>query len=195
MAIKLIAPPWDTRVAEDLSLPPLERTARALAVCEKKLAAARKRRDDLTGELQRVCPWADAGDKAARHEMKPLDEALHAGDVAIQTLDRELKDRKKWHAMAEAQAANAVRVARVAADAALPRDKWFEIEAPDGRTIRIRHSSREALQADLQPGYQFRGQVFSADANGKGGFSIGAANELLAFLSAHGVKVSPGEAA
>jgi len=194
MAIKLITQPWDTRIVEDLSLPPLERTARALALCEKKLSAARKRRDDLTAELQQVCARADAGDKAARHELKPLNEALHAGGVAIQTLDRELKDRQKWHRMSLDQAAHAARLAAVAADVT-PHDRWFEVEAPDHRTIRHKHASPEALAAQLLPGYVLRGEVFGADEQGRGGFSVASNHGLIAFLSTHGLKVSSGEAA
>jgi hypothetical protein len=97
--------------------------------------------------------------------------------------------------MAKDQAAHAARLARVAADAGLPRDRLFEVETPDHRTIRHRHCSPEALAAQLLPGYTVAGEVFGADEQGRGGFSVAANHGLIEFLTAHGVKVSPGEAA
>jgi hypothetical protein len=42
--------------------------------------------------------------------------------------------------------------ARRAATAMLPKDKWFEISTPGGRTIRTKYSSAENLKVDLLDG-------------------------------------------
>jgi hypothetical protein len=85
--------------------------------------------------------------------------------------------------------------------AALPRDKWFECVCPDGRKVRHRHHSLEALQRELQPGYRAVGQVFGHAEDGTGGFvsTPGApsmlkalldsqGDELIAFLAERGIK-------
>ena len=90
--------------------------------------------------------------------------------------------------MALEQAAHAARVAAIAADAE-PHDRWFEVEAPDHRKIRHRHASPEALAAQLLPGYSVVGEVFGADEQGRGGFSVASNRGLVAFLSANGLKV------
>jgi hypothetical protein len=70
------------------------------------------------------------------------------------------------------QAAAQARVAAAARNALEPKTLWFEIATPDGRTLRVKHSSVDNLRAELLPKYTVRSQVFGADADGKGGFSI-----------------------
>jgi hypothetical protein len=137
----------------------------------------------------------DSGDKPARNELRPLNKSILAEGRLIVSLTRQRDEARKWHTMAKDQAAHAARLARVAADAGLPRDRLFEVETPDHRTIRHRHSSPEALAAQLLPGYTVAGEVFGADEQGRGGFSVAANHGLIEFLTAHGVKVLPGEAA
>ena len=96
--------------------------------------------------------------------------------------------------MALDQAAHAARLAAVAADVT-PHTRWFEVEAPDHGTIRHRHASPEALAAQLLPGYVLRGEIFGADEQGRGGFSVATNHGLIEFLTARGLKVSSGEAA
>jgi hypothetical protein len=90
--------------------------------------------------------------------------------------------------LAENQAAAAA-ARRAEMDApALPRDKWFAVSCPDGRAVRHRHSSMDALQRELQPGYRATGQVFGANEDGSGGFVSmpGAPSMLKALLESQG---------
>ncbi len=172
---------------------PVSRTEASLTASEEQLAAAVQRRDALTADLQRVSARADAGGKdgkAARLELAPLNKALLAAGRLVQSLQRQVAEAKKWRGMAVAQAANAARLAVVAADAGLPRDRVFEVRAPDGRVLQHLHHSHEALRTALLPGYTVAGEVFGADEQGRGGFSVAAGHDLIAFLAAHGVKVS-----
>jgi hypothetical protein len=98
-----------------------------------------------------------------------------------------------------------VEARRASADAgAVPRDKRFEVETPDGRKVRHRHHSLEALRKALQPGYRVVAEVFAADSDDKGGLvePIGQStmktllaahgDELLAFLAERGIIGSAG---
>jgi len=175
---------------------PVERTEASLAAIEEQLAAAVQRRDALTSDLARTNARVDAGGndgKAARLELAPLNKAIDSAGHLILSLTRQRDEAKKWHTMALDQAAGTARIA--AAATTVPRDKLFEVRTPDGRTVRHRHHSSEALRASLLPGYTVAGEVFGADEQGRGGFSVASNHGLIAFLSAHGLKVSPGEAA
>jgi hypothetical protein len=118
----------------------------------------------------------------------------------ILSLGADVEVSKKRLAMAENQAATAA-AKRASVDApAVPADKWFEVKCPDGRRVRHRHASMDALQRELQPGYRAIGQVFGANADGTGGIVSmpgepsmlkalleSQGDELLAFLASHGI--------
>jgi hypothetical protein len=71
--------------------------------------------------------------------------------------------------------------------AAVPRDKLFETMCPDGRRVRHRHHSLEALRKELQPGYSVVGQVHGASDDGLGGFVADTnSNMMKALLDAYG---------
>jgi hypothetical protein len=167
---------------------PVERTSASLATHEKQLAEARARYHQLTADLAQVCARADKGDKRAVHEQRPLNKAIDAAGHLVRSLEQQTAEARKWHSMSVEQAAHAARLAHVAADVA-PHDRWFEVEAPDHRTIRHRHASPEALAAQLLPGYAVAGEVFGADEQGRGGFSVASNHGLIEFLAARGLKV------
>ena len=173
---------------------PVERTSASLAAHEKQLAEARARYHQLTADLAQVCARADKGDQRARFEQTKLNKQIDAAGHLVRSLEKQTAEARKWYDMAQDQAAHVARIAAVAVDVA-PHDHWFEVEAPDHRMIRHRHASPEALAAQLLPGYTVRGEIFGCDEQGRGGFSVASNHGLVEFLSAHGLKVSSGEAA
>ena len=177
-----------------MTTPTVEKTQVTLAAREQELAEARARYHQLTTDLAQVCARADKGDQRARFEQTKLNKQIDAAGHLVRSLEQQTAAAQKWHDMAKEQAAHAARLSAVAADVA-PHDRWFEVEAPDHRKIRHRHASPEALAAQLLPGYTVAGEVFGADEQGRGGFSVASNHGLIAFLSARGLKVSPGEAA
>jgi hypothetical protein len=88
----------------------------------------------------------------------------------VSSAEAQVFEAEKRLQMAENQAAVAA-AKRASADEPLPllRDKLFEVICPDGRKVRHRHSSPEALQKVLQPGYVAAGQVFGANEDDSGG--------------------------
>jgi hypothetical protein len=137
---------------------------------EAKLAAAKKQRDVILIDIRKASAAADEGDQLARATLRDLTKADVAAGRLVLSLEAQVAQSRKRLAMAETQA-GLVAANRAAGDAAaLPRDKLFESVCPDGRKVRHRHYSLEALQKGLLPGYRAIGQVFGADADGKGGF-------------------------
>jgi hypothetical protein len=143
----------------------------AVAIYERKLAAAKKQRDALLLDMRKASARADAGDKPARLEVASLSKQDLAVGRLVSSIEMQLAEAKKWLAMAVDQAAM-VEAKRAGADAAtVPRDKLFETMCPDGRVVRHRAESLDALRKALLPNYVVRGQIFGADADGNGGFT------------------------
>jgi hypothetical protein len=105
----------------------------------------------------------------------------------VLSIEREVGESRKRLSMAEAQSAAAAAKRAEADDAALIRDKWFEVRCPDGRKVRHRHHSLEALRKELQPRYVAVGQVFGANEDGTGGFLADPRSDMMqAMLDAYG---------
>jgi hypothetical protein len=148
----------------------VEEFRETLRVREAKLANAKKQRDVILIDMRKAAAAADAGDQPAMARMRDLTKADLAAGRLVGSLAGEVAESKKRLAMAE-EHAGLIAANRAAGDAAaLPRDKLFESVCPDGRKVRHRHHSLEALQKGLLPGYRAIGQVFGADADGNGGF-------------------------
>jgi hypothetical protein len=133
---------------------------------------------------------ADLGDRHARLALNALNKSDLAAGRLILSLEAEVAQSRKRVDMAEAQAATAA-AKRASVDAGVvPRDRLFEVEAPDGRVVRHRHESAGALQKALQPGYRVVAEVFGANDAGEGG--VVAAIEptgpsiMAGLLAAHG---------
>ncbi|MFZ3327283.1 MAG: hypothetical protein WA231_15955 [Methylocella sp.] len=137
---------------------------------EAKLAAAKKQRDTILIDTRKASAAADAGDQLARATLRDLTKADLAAGRLVGSLAGEVAESRKRLAMAETQAGLIAANKASSEAAALPRDKLFETVCPDGRKVRHRHHSLEALQKGLLPGYRAIGQVFGADADGNGGF-------------------------
>ena len=159
-----------------------------LRICEMRLANAKKQRDVILNDIRKASAAVDAGDQRARLELGGLNKSNVAAGRLIVSIEREVAEAKKRLSMAENQAATAAAKRASIDAAAVPRDKLFEVAAPDGRKLRHRHYSLEALRKELQPGYVAVGQVFGHAEDGTGGFvSVpGAPSMLKALLEANG---------
>jgi hypothetical protein len=138
-----------------------------VALHESKLAAAKKQRDTILLDKRKAEARADGGDQKARFEVATLGKQDLAVGRLVLSIEKQLKEARKWLVVAEDQL-KAMELKRAQSDVA-PRDKWFAVSAPDGRTVRHRHSSMEALQKELQSGYRAIGQVFGHNEDGTGG--------------------------
>jgi hypothetical protein len=140
----------------------LERAQNRVADIKTKLAALNLAIKAAHAEtMKRNSAWSADG--------KDLNAVIFRKTGEARLLETELRDAKTTLKLVQKNMAERAKRARRAATAALPRDKWFEISTPDGRTIRTRHSTAENLKADLLDGYVFRGEVFRCDSEGKGG--------------------------
>jgi hypothetical protein len=154
---------------------------------EAELAVAKERRDMLLNDINKASAAA-VRDQRARVELAGLNKQDGEVGRLIRSIERQVVEAKKRVAMAANQAAAASAKQAELDAAALPRDKWFAVSCPDGRVVRHRHSSMDALQRELQPGYRATGQVFGANEDGSGGFVSmpGAPLMLKALLESQG---------
>jgi hypothetical protein len=159
----------------------------AVAFHEDKLAGVKRQRDTVLIDKRVAEARADKGDRQARMDVARLGKQdLELGRLVI-SIERQLKEAKKWLAFAENQAAGAAAARASVDDAALVRDKLFAVKCPDGRVVRHRHHSLEALRRELQPGYRAIGQVFGANEDDTGGFVADRHNDMMqAMLDAYG---------
>jgi hypothetical protein len=154
---------------------------------ELKLAAAKKQRDTIHIDMRKAQAAVDAGDKRARMELSGLNKANVEVGRLILSIGREVAEARGRLSLAENQAAAAAAKRASVDDAGLARDKWFECTCPDGRKVRHRHHSLEALRKELQPGYRAIGQVFGTNEDGTGGFVADRHSDMMqAMLDAYG---------
>jgi hypothetical protein len=155
---------------------------------EEKLVHAKKQRDIILNDIRKTNAAIDAGDKRARLELMGLNKQNVAAGRLILSIEAEVAQSRKRVETAENQAAAAASKRASVENAALVRDKWFETICPDGRKVRHRHHSLEALQRELQPGYRATGQIFGANEDGTGGFVSmpGDSSMLKALLESQG---------
>jgi hypothetical protein len=170
---------------------------------EAKLVNAKKQREAVLFDIRKANAAVDMGDQRARLELNGLNKQDVAAGRLILSIEAETAEARKRLKMAEVQSATAAARRASADDAVLVRDKLFEVATPDGRKVRHRHHSLEALQKALQPGYSITGQVFGMNADDTGGFVSrpGApsmmkallesqGHVLLEWLAAHGLKAA-----
>ena len=167
-----------------------------------ELERVRSRRLESQAELWRLSALAEKGDNKAKFAQEAVNKRVEADSTLIVSLEREVGQVKRQVDLARGQLAAIAAHKHADETAALPRDRLFEVVCPNGRRVRHRHNSLEALQKALQPGYSVAGQVFGANEDDTGGFvaSIGPGakstmsgllaahgDELLAWLAGHGV--------
>jgi hypothetical protein len=175
---------------------------KALSDLEQKLGDAKARRDKILLDVRKASAAADMGDQRARLAQGGLNKEDAAAGRLILSLEAQVSEAGKRLGMAETQAAT-VEAKRASADAgAVPHDRLFEVEAPDGRKVRHRYASAGGLQKMLQPGYRVVAEVFGAGIDGNGGMiePIGQStmktllaahgDELVAFLAERGIKAA-----
>ena len=110
-----------------------------------------------------------------------LDMADEAGHLVL-ALEKRVDEARRRVAMAVAYEASIA--SKAAASDPAPRDKCFEVRVP-GRMARVvRHwaSSREALEAQLEPGYLVTHRVFGASPDGSGGMTEAACRAVSEFM-------------
>jgi hypothetical protein len=166
---------------------------------ETKLSEAKARRDKILVDLGKARAAVDMGDQRARFTQGSLNKENEAAGRLVLSIEAEVAEARKRLDMAVDQEAGAAAKRASIEAAALPRDKLFETACPDGRRVRHRHHSLEALRNELQPGYRVVAQVFAADSDDKGGLvePIGQStmemllsvhgDELLAWLAERGI--------
>jgi hypothetical protein len=153
-------------------------------------------------DIRKASAAVDAGDRRAVFTQGALNKENVAAGRLVLSIEGQIAEARKRVDMAENQAAT-VEAKRASVDAAaVPRDKLFETACPDGRVVRHRAESLDALRKALLPNYVVRGQIFGADADGKGGFvaPIGSSaptimtslldafgDQLLAWLASRGI--------
>src|SRR5580704_10198548 len=119
---------------------------------ESKLANAQKQRDTILIDMRKASAAADLGDQRARLELNALHKSDAAAGRLILSLQAQVDGAKKRLAMAETQVATAASKRAIADEGAVPHDRLFEVVCPDGRRVRHRHASADALQKVLSPG-------------------------------------------
>jgi hypothetical protein len=159
-----------------------------VAAYEAKLAEEKARRDKILADIRETTARADMGDQRARFAQGGLNKEDAAAGRLILSLEAQVAEAKKRLDAAMNQAGVAEARQAESDSAPVPHDKLFETVCPDGRRVRHRHHSFEALQKALQPGYLVAGQVFGANADDTGGIVSrpGAPSMLKALLESHG---------
>jgi len=174
-----------------------------LRVREAKLANAKKQRDTILIDMRKASAAADTGDQRARFELTGLNKSHVSIGRLILSLEAEVAEARKRLGMAMNQAAT-VEAKRAQQDGLREEAvKWFEVRTPDGRLVRHRAVSLDALRKSLLPNYVCVAEVFGASDQGLGGFAVSISpgakstmsgllaahgDELLAWLAGHGVK-------
>jgi hypothetical protein len=155
---------------------------------EAELSTAMARRGVILAELAKAMAAVDRGDRKARVYQVQLNKEDAAASRLISSITNQIGAARKRLQLAENQAAAAALKQAQSDAAAVPHERLFEVEAPDGRRVRHRHASPDTLRGVLQPGYQLVAEVLGAGVDGKGGLvePIGQRSTMEILLAAHG---------
>ncbi len=177
--------------AIDLPARGVEDLRKVLNDFEVKLSDAKAQRDRILIDVRKASAAADMGDQRARIAQGALNKEDAAAGRLILSLEAQVAEARKRLGMAMNQVA--VVEAKSHAAAAIPGDevaKWFEVRTPDGRVIRHRAASLDALQGALLKGYTVTAEVFGASAIGFGGVAAQIGSDvpsiMAGLLAAHG---------
>jgi hypothetical protein len=164
-----------------------EGAQKVLNELEMELAGAKARRAKILADIGKTRTAAEKGDKRQLFTLGLLNKQDAEVGRLVLSIERQIAEAKKRLAMAANQAATAAAKRASVGEAALARDKLFETVCPDGRKVRHRHHSIEALRRELQPGYIAVGQVFGAKEDDTGGFVADPKSDMMqAMLDAYG---------
>ena len=158
--------PWR---ATDLPPRTIETLTADLAEAQRALTDARAARHKADIAVRGA---TDSGD---RRNLPELNKASVEAGRRISTLELEFAAAKRRLEMAELQAATM----KARAAAPLTAEKLFEVVCSDGRRVRHRAGSREALQHKLEPGYRVLFEVAGTDPDGNGGVNADSLREWL----------------
>jgi hypothetical protein len=123
---------------------------------EAKLAAAERQRCVILIDMRKASSDSNIGDKRATIALTALRKSEAAADRLVRSAETQVFEAKKRLQMALNQQAviEAKKASIDAAAVALPKDKWFLVTCPDGREVRHRHNSLDALCRELTQGYR-----------------------------------------
>jgi hypothetical protein len=176
--------------AIDLPAHSVESLRNGLHALEVKLCDAKARRNRILIDVHKASAAADIGDQRARFTLGGLNNEDAAAGRLILSLEAQVAEARKRLDMAMDQIA-VVEAKRHAMTS--PRDgesRWFEVRTPDGRVIRHRAASLDALQGALLKGYTVTAEVFGASAIGFGGVAAQIGSDvpsiMAGLLAAHG---------
>jgi hypothetical protein len=176
--------------AVDLPARGVEDLRKVLSGLEVKLSGAKAQRDRILIDVRKASAAADMGDQRARFAQGGLNKEDAVAGWLILSLEAQVAEARKRldAAMNQAEVVEAKSHAM-----ATPRDevaKWFEVRTPDGRVIRHRAASLDALQGALLKGYTVTAEVFGASAIGFGGVAAQIGSDvpsiMAGLLAAHG---------
>jgi hypothetical protein len=159
-----------------------EETKKVLNELEAELADTKARRDKILVDIARANERS-VRDQRERMKLPGLNKQEIAAGRLIVSIQHQVSEARKRVAMVHAAEAGRARAAELD-NAALVRNKLYEVTCPDGRKVRHRGASQEDVQRRLQAGYSVAGQVHGADADGNGGF-IPRPGFLTAMLEAY----------
>ena len=180
----------------------IEDRRKIVAAYEAKLGEEKARRDRILIDARKASADADKGDQRARFELAGLNKQDLAAGRLILSLEAQVTGARKSLAMAETQAATVASKRASADEGTVQKVRLFEVVCPDGRKVRHRHASADALQKALQPRYRVVAEVFGAGIDDEGGMiePIGQStmktllaahgDELVAFLAERGIKAA-----
>ena len=153
-----------------------------LAGLEPELSAAKDRKLQSTIDIRMANAAAESGDQRAKFSLAGLNKAADAAARLVLTLEKQLVEARRRVALAEGQRAS-LAAKSVASDGA-ERDKLFAVQCPGrmGRVVRHWHSSREGLQAQLEPGYVILHRIYGAAPDGTGGMVEQACRTVIDYM-------------
>jgi hypothetical protein len=168
----------------------VERARAVVSDLEAELAKTTAERLEVLVAVQKLSAAVDARKEIAA-KLAPLNRRAKELSIHIVDLTRRLEAEERQAMLAREQAAAIARQAAALANACLAKKHWFEVVAPDGRVLRVRHAGASLLQSELLPKYEVRAQLFGTNENGEGGFSVAigtdpaaVANEVLRAVAA-----------
>ena len=130
-------------------MPTLEEHKATVARLETDLAKTELHQTEAQNELRRVTALLNVNPRLGglKFEQVGLNRAIEADATRLVELRRDIASARRFLELAEDQEKAKARAAHLAATALMPKNKWYEIETPEHRIVRVKHSSRENLEA------------------------------------------------
>lgn len=176
--------------AIDLPARGVEDLRKVLNCLWQKLGDAKAQRDRILIDMRKASAATDMGDQRARFAHGALVKEDAAAGRLIWSLEAQVAEARKRLAAAMNQAAVVEAKSHATAIPVEGEARWFEVRTPDGRVIRHRAASLDALRGALLNGYTVTAEVFGASAIGIGGVAAQIGSDvpsiMAGLLAAHG---------